>query len=57
MDVEFGFRGDEYVVIVVPKHKTDKWVYTKDGDFFVRRGNQSRKLNPEQTADYQNSHR
>ena len=56
VDVEFGFSGDEYVVIVVPKHKTGKWVYIGDGDFFVRRGNQSRKLNPEQTADYQDSH-
>ena len=56
VDVEFGFSGDEYMVIVVPKHKTGKWVYTKDGDFFVHRGNQSRKLNSEQTADYQNSH-
>ena len=55
VDVEFSFSGDDYIVIVVPKH-TGKWIYTEDGDFFVRRGNQSVKLNAKQTADYQSDH-
>ena len=56
VDVEFRFSGEEYLVIVVPKRKTGSWVYTKDEDFYVRHGNQSLRLSPKQTAEYQNSH-
>ena len=55
VDVEFRFKKD-YLVIVVPKRKTGSWVYTNDEDFYVRHGNQSLKLSPKQTAEYQNSH-
>ena len=56
VDVNFYFSREDYLVITIPKHKTGRWVYTKDGDFHVRYGNQSRKLNSKQTAEYQNSH-
>lgn len=57
VDVKFGFsRDDDYLVIVVPKHETGKWTYTKDGDFYVRRGNLSKKLTSAATAEYQSGH-
>lgn len=51
VDVEFGFSGDDYLVVAVPKSK--KLVFTTDGDLYVRRGNTSKKLTPAEAADYQ----
>ena len=56
IDIEFGFSGNDYLVIVVPKHKTGNWVYTKDGCFYVRHGNQNLELNAERTSIYQKTY-
>lgn len=54
VDIEFGFSGDDYMVIAIPKSK--KLVFTTDGNLYVRRGNQSKKLTSAETAEYQSSH-
>lgn len=54
-DVRFRFKGDVYLVIVIPKLKMDDWVYI-EGDFYVRDGNRSQKLNSQETAEYQRTH-
>ena len=56
VDVEFDFKGEDYLVIAVPKRKEGDWAYVDNGDFYVRYGNQSRKLNPRQTVRYQKEH-
>ena len=56
VDVEFRFMEEDYVVILVPKQDTGNWIYTKEDEFYVRRGNQSQKLTSKQTAEYQRSH-
>ena len=53
VDVEFGFSGDDYLVIEVVKNK--KLVFTTDGNLYVRRGNLSKKLTSAETVDYQSN--
>ena len=53
LDIEFGFNDEDYLVISVPKCKAGDWVYVDNEHFYVRDGNQSRKLTPKETAEYQ----
>lgn len=52
--MEFGFSGEEYLVISVAKRRR-RFVYVGK-DFCVREGNTSRKLSPRETAEYQEEH-
>lgn len=54
-DVRFRFKGDDYLVIAIPKLGVDDWVYV-EGDFYVRDGNRSQKLNSQETSEYQRTH-
>ena len=53
--MEFGFSGEDYLVIEVAKSRR-RWVYV-DGAFYVREGNRSRRMNPQETAEYQEERR
>ena len=53
--MEFGFSGEDYLVIEVAKRRR-RWVYV-DGAFYVREGNRSCRMNPQDTAEYQEERR